>query len=106
MSTKESKDRCTGEYPAVWRIAYRFTQDIVQSVAFTGEVERVGTQQAHEFFDVIATTPALALAAWTHEYGRREEYPDGDRFGVRRLGAPEFICYVDYSIEARRGWKP
>lgn len=102
MSTKESKEGCCGDYPALWRIAYNFTQDIVQSVPFTGEVERVGSQKASEFFDVIAVTPELALAAWAKEYGRREQYKEGDRFGVKRTAEPEFICYVDAQIGMSR----
>jgi hypothetical protein len=102
MSTKESKDRCVGDYPAMWRIPYRFTQDIVQSTYGTGEVERIGSQEAKEFFDVVAVTPALALAAWEKEYGHRENRKDGERFGVWRLDDPKFVCYVDAFVEVSR----
>lgn len=102
MSTKESKDHCSGDYPALWRIPYNYTQDIIRRVPYTKKVERIGSRKASEFFDVVAITPALALAAWDKEYGYREKYKEGDRFGVKREGEPTFICYVDACIEVYR----
>lgn len=104
MSERKSDDNSYGKRFSLYRIPYEFTQDIVRSVAFTGEVERIGSQQMTAFFDVVASSPELALAAWVNEYGNREKYPKGERFAVQRVGEPVLFCDVDKIIEIHRGW--
>lgn len=91
MSDKASKERCCGDYPALWRIKYQFNQRIVRSVYGTGEVETVGMQLADAQYDVVALTPGLANEAFKkHVY---EPISPAE---------PEFVCYVDSIVHAAR----
>jgi len=96
MSTKESKERCAGDYPAVWRFTYDHGVRIVHSEC--NEVVTDGWTRGQSNFDVLALTPALAEAAWEKEFGNRSRYAEGDNFGVKKLSGPEFICYLDATI--------
>lgn len=91
MSTKESKENCAGRYPALWRIKYQFNQRIVRSVWGTGEVETVGTQLADAQYDVVAQTADLASAAFKDHV-----------YTPLNPGEPEFICYVDATVQSDR----
>lgn len=95
MSTKQSRERCSGECRALWRINYTFVQDIGRSVEGTGEVRIVGTRKQAAQFDVVALTSALAQASWDRSFGQRATYPEEDRFSVHQHGEPEFVCYID-----------
>lgn len=85
MSDKASKERCCGDYPALWRIKYNFDQRIVRSVDGTGEVETVGMQVAQGQYDVVALTPGLA----------RETFLKHGPYQPKDASEPEFVCYVD-----------
>jgi hypothetical protein len=85
MSDKASKENCAGDYPALWRIKYKFDQRIVRSVYGTGEVETVGMQIAEGQYDVVAMTPGLA----------RETFNKFGPYQPKEPSEPEFICYVD-----------
>lgn len=89
MSTKESKVRCSGEYPALWRIRYKFEQDIRRSVEGTGETESVGKQVADGEFDCVAMSAPFAMATFL---ANCPVYV-GDLRGTP--ADPEFVAYID-----------
>lgn len=90
MSTKESKERCSGEYPALWRVAYKFTQQVRRSVPGTGETELVGHQLADGQYDVVAMSAAFAMATFCANC----PVFSGD-LAAGTVKDPEFIAYVD-----------
>lgn len=89
MSTKESKTNCSGEYPAVWLVRYKFEQQIRQSVEGTGETEVVGKQVADAEYHVVAMSAAFAMATFL---ANCPVYV-GDLRGTP--ADPEFVAYVD-----------
>lgn len=89
MSGLQSKENCSGGFPALWRIKYSYQQRICRSVEGTGEVETLGHRLAEEAFDVIAVTAELALAAYVDKH--RPEY-------YTRLTNPERVCYIDATL--------
>lgn len=91
MSTKQSKERCSGSYPALWRIKFQFTQQIRASVYGTGETEKVGEQLAVYEYDVVSITPEMAMLTLTENC---PIYAPGNK-DFKVLGPPEFICFVD-----------
>jgi len=97
MSSKQSKERCVGDYPAVWRFTYNHKIRLGQSNGF-GEVETVGWLDGQEHFDVVAVTPELAQASFQKNFGHQLKYPDDSNYAVRLVSGPEFICYVDSTV--------
>lgn len=91
MSTKESKERSSGSYPALWRIKFMFTQQIRASVPGTGETEKVGEQLAVYEYDVVSRSPEMAMLTLTENC---PIYAPSNK-GFKILGPPEFICYID-----------
>lgn len=90
MSTKDSKERCIGEYLALWRIAYKFNQQVRRSVPGTGETELIGYRLADGQYDVVATSAAFATATFCANC----PVYSGD-LAAETVRDPEFIAYVD-----------
>lgn len=89
MSTQESKTNCSGEYPALWRIRYKYEQQIRRSVDSTGETEVVGKQIADGEYDVVAINAPFAMATFITNC----PVYVGDLRGTSPVA--EFIAYVD-----------
>lgn len=100
MSKKEARENCSGAYPALWRIRYEWSQRIVRSVAYTGEVETIGYRPATSDYDVVSLTPEMAMLTFTENCPVHA--PSDKLFKV--LGPPEFICYVDAMTITRTGY--
>lgn len=87
MSTRESKERCAGEYMALYR--FHFSHESSERVfdPGTGDNEITGRMLTHEGqYDVVALTQVLAAAAF------HLKFPASI---YTLLSGPEFICYVD-----------
>lgn len=94
MSTKESKDRCVGEYPALWRFTY--THEVPVRVADdTGDSEFSHMETVHGQFDVMALTPGLAVEAF------KINHP-ATNYALKE--GPTFVCYVDAVVSIAKGY--
>lgn len=99
MSTLKSKENCVGEYPALWRINFKFTQPIRRSVDGTGETEQIGSQIADGQYDVVAVTRGIAQETFL---ANCPVYAAGD--DQFKSEPPEFVCYVDAIMLAQKSY--
>lgn len=95
MSTLESKDRCCGDYPALWRFVYDQVVPVVRSVYGTGEVETVGHTIQETHFDVVALTKELAAATFNADHPPAR---------CKLRSGPDFICYVDRFVHVAKNY--
>lgn len=89
MSTKESKTDCSGEYPALWRIRYKYEQTIRHAAEGGGVDEAVTTKIAEGEYDVVAINAPFAMATFLTNC----PVYVGDLRGTSPVA--EFIAYVD-----------
>lgn len=91
MSDRDPDDnRHNDGRPALWRITYKFNQQIRRSVPGTGETEKVGEQIAERHYDVVAVSAAFATATFCSNC----PVYSGDLVAGSVADAV-FVCYVD-----------
>lgn len=96
MSDLQSKERCSGRYPALWRFVYSHEVNERQFDAGTGDNENTGrTLTIEGQYDVVALGEGLAIEAF------KIDYP-ASVYALR--SGPTFVCYVDAIVHFAKGY--